>query len=190
MTSIRLRRKRWIENDRVASQTEMLCRGLCSCDTDAAIISSVDAARNATVLEIGHGRSDFNTRGQGLLRIDKRSLGDAEIDPPSMSCLLQTMCLLATHQHEVIDCGCGKDSLLVYLSTALRCPGIGFEAVHGRAQFAERIVEQMSRHVLGVDVSVYHRSFLDESVDISRATVVIIYDQMFEPKLSHRLVDR
>ena len=129
MTSIRLRRKRWIESDNVASQNEMLCCGLCSCDTDAAIISSVVAARNATVLNLGHGRSDFNTRGQGLLRVDKRSLGDGEIDPPSMSRLLQTMCLLATDQHEVICCGCGKGSLLVYISTALCCRGIGFEAV-------------------------------------------------------------
>ena len=139
----------------------MLCHGLCSCDTEAAIISSVVAARNATVLELAHGWSDFDTRGQGLLRIDKRSLGDDEIDPPSMYCLLQTMRLLATDQHEVIDCGCGKGSLLVYLSTALRCRGIGFEAVQGCAQFAEQIVEHMSCHVLGVDVSVYHHSFLD-----------------------------
>ena len=63
---------------------------------------------------------------------------------------------------------------MAHPSTALRCLGIGFEAVHGHALFAKQLAGHMSRHVLSVNVTVHRPIFLDEVVDISGATVVMI----------------
>ena len=97
----------WLSN-----KTKALFRGICSCDTDAVIISATVAACNAIVLDLGHGRLDFY---RGLLRVDKRSLGDGEIDPPLISRLLREMCVLVSDKHfiVVLNCGCGMLGLQI-----------------------------------------------------------------------------
>ena len=104
--------------------------------------------------------------------------------------LLHKLKVLRGDKHVIIDCRCGHGTTLAYLSTALYCSGVGYEAVRGRATFAKRVVEILSDHVLGVNVKVHHRNFLHTSVAISDATIVLMYDQVFDSGVSHRLVDK